>query len=454
LVYLPHWPIPSTLGKRQIDYETVFERMEIVLEKLDNPHKKLPPVIHISGTNGKGSTAALIAEIFSCSGKKTHLYTSPHLQDCNERIVLGGEKISDNFLFEIMEEARIAAGETPLTFFEAFTIGAFLAFSRVPADLLVVECGMGGRIDATNIIKKKLLTVITPISFDHVEYLGNSIERIALEKAMIIRPETALIVASQPAAAKKIIKILAADQKIPAYFYDEDFFVEMNEEVGELADDFAKSFNFRFQDYFLENLPKPALPGSHQYINFATAIAAACLASSANGLGNKTPEILDELAAKNDEDFFISVSKAITSVTWPSRLERIKNSLEKLLPEGSELWIDGAHNEAGAFALARWITEQKDEKENFVICGFSKNKCKKEFLEKFQNIAELLVVRVSGEPNPESAEKISEIGAKIGMKISVAGDLSEALQRISRVPSRVVICGSMHLARDVKSYTS
>ncbi len=432
--------------------------MEIVLEKLDNPHKKLPPVIHISGTNGKGSTAALIAKISSCSGKKTHLYTSPHLQDCNERIVLDGEKISDNFLFEIMEETRIAAGETPLTFFEAFTIGAFLAFSKVPADLLVVECGMGGRIDATNIIKKKLLTVITPISFDHVEYLGNSIERIALEKAMIISPETLLIVASQPSAAKNIIKILAADQKIPAYFYDEDFFVEMNEEDAELTGVspgvFAKSFNFRFQDYFFENLPKPALPGSHQYINFATAIAAACLAISANGLGNKTPEILDELVAKNDGDFFISVSKAITSVTWPSRLERIKNSLEKLLPKGSELWIDGAHNEAGAFALARWITEQKDEKENFVICGFSKNKCKKEFLEKFRNVAKLVAVRVSGEPNPESAEKISEIGAEIGMKISVAGDLSKALRGIPRNPSRVVICGSLHLARDVKSYTS
>lgn len=124
------------------------------------------------------------------------------------------------------------------------------------------------------------------------------------------------------------------------------------------------------------------------------------------------------------------------------------------MPKGSELWIDGAHNEAGAFALARWITEQKDEKENFVICGFSKNKCKKEFLEKFRNVAKLVAVRVSGEPNPESAEKISEIGAEIGMKISVAGDLSKALRGISRNPSRVVICGSLHLARDVKSYTS
>ncbi len=407
--------------------------MGIVLTKLGNPHKKLPPVIHIAGTNGKGSTAALIAQIFVCSGKIVHLYTSPHLHDCNERIVLSGEKISDNFLFEIMEETRIAAGETPLTFAEAFTIGAFLAFSKLPADLLVIECGMGGRIDATNIIEKKLLTVITPISFDHVEYLGKSIERIALEKAMIMRPETPLIVASQPAAAKNIIKILAADQKISAYFYDEDFSVEMNEKGDELSNSFTRGlsggFDFRFQDYFLENLPKPSLPGSHQYINFATAIAASLLVI-------ENPKI----------------AQAITSVNWPSRLERIKNGLEKLLPEGSELWIDGAHNEAGAFAVARWIVEEKDEKENFVICGFSKNKCKKEFLEKFRNIAELIAVRVSGEPNPESAEKISAIGAEIGMKIFAAGDLVHALQCIAQKPCRVVICGSLHLARDVKNF--
>jgi dihydrofolate synthase/folylpolyglutamate synthase len=164
MVYLPHWPIPATLGKREIDYESVFERMAVVLERLDNPQQKLPPVIHVSGTNGKGSAVSLIAKIFSCAGYKTHIYTSPHLHDCNERIVLAGEKISDSFLYEIMEEVRIATGEIPLTFMEAFTIGAFLAFSRDPADVLVVECGMGGRIDITNIISQKIATILTSIS--------------------------------------------------------------------------------------------------------------------------------------------------------------------------------------------------------------------------------------------------------------------------------------------------
>lgn len=423
MVYLPHWPIPSTLGKKQIDCETVFERMANVLAKLDNPHRKLPPVIHVAGTNGKGSTVSLIAQILNCSGKKTHIYTSPHLHNCNERIVLSGEKISDQFLFEVMEEVRIAAGETPLNFMEAFTIGAFLAFSKVLADFLVLETGMGGRIDATNIVEKKFLTVITPISFDHTEFLGNSIERIALEKAMIIRSETPLFVASQPEAAKNIIKILAADQKIPAYFYDEDFFVEMNEKTGE--------FDFRFENYFFKNLPKPALPGSHQYINFATAIAASLVINQQS----------------------TAIAQAIRTVLWPSRLERLTNILERKLPQGSELWIDGAHNDGGAFALARWIVENPKEK-NFVIVGFSKNKCKSKFLEKFKNIAEVVAVRVNGEPSPEEAEKISEIGSEIGMKIFPFHELSDALHYISQSCAgkacRVVICGSLHLARDVR----
>jgi dihydrofolate synthase/folylpolyglutamate synthase len=245
MVYLPHWPIPSTLGKTQINYETVFERMSVVLEKLDNPHKKLPPVIHVAGTNGKGSTASLLAKIFICAGYKTHIYTSPHLHDCNERIILNGEKISDSMLFKIMEETRIAAAETSLTFMEGFTSGAFLAFSKTPADIIIIECGMGGRIDATNIIEKKLATVITPISFDHVEYLGNSIERIALEKAMIMRPETPLIVASQPKKALEIIDILAKDQKIPTYYFDQNFAVMMDEESGEFnLEFFGKNQNF------------------------------------------------------------------------------------------------------------------------------------------------------------------------------------------------------------------
>ena len=345
MVYLPHWPIPSSLGRREINYESVFERMEFALKKLGNPHQKLPPVIHVAGTNGKGSTAALIAQIFSCAGYKTHIYTSPHLHDCNERIVLAGEKISDDFLFEIMEETRIAAAcdkdSPPLTFMESFTIGAFLAFSKVPADVLIIECGLGGRIDASNILEEKLACVITPISFDHTEYLGNYLQRIALEKAMIMRPQSPLIVASQPNEAREIIEILARDQNIQTYFYDKNFSVVMAEESGE--------FDLEFCGKIIENLPKPSLLGSHQYINFATAIATIL------AIGEKF---------KIDEDH---IRQAIATVKWPSRLEKVENNLNKILKNPkSEIWIDGAHNEAGAFALARWIAEDISQK-TFVI---------------------------------------------------------------------------------------
>lgn len=434
MVYLPHWPIPSTLGRREIDYETVFERMEFALKKLGNPHQKLPPVIHVAGTNGKGSTAALIAKIFSCAGYKTHIYTSPHLHDCNERIVLAGEKISDNFLFEVMEETRIAAAcdknSPPLTFMESFTIGAFLAFSKVPADVLIIECGMGGRIDATNILEEKLATVITPISFDHTEYLGNSLQRIALEKAMIMRPQSPLIVASQPNEAREIIKILACDQNIKTYFYDENFSITMDEESGE--------FDLEFNGKIIENLPKPNLLGSHQYINFATAIATILA-------------INDKF--KIDET---NIRHALTSVKWPSRLEKVENNLNKILknPE-SEIIIDGAHNEAGAFALARWIVEDLSKK-TFVICGFSRNKCKKEFLGKFKNVAEVVAVRVDGEPYPERSEVIAKIGAEIGMKIFAAENLLDAVDYVAKVcgneACKIVICGSLHLARDVRKF--
>lgn len=445
MVYLPHWPIPHTLGNREIDYETVFERAGKVLENLGNCHKKLPPIIHIAGTNGKGSSAALFAEIFARAGYKAHVYTSPHLHDCNERIILAGEKISDNFLFEVIEETRIAAGEIPLTFMEGFTCAAFLAFSKVPADVVIIECGMGGRIDITNIIEEKILTLITPVSFDHMEYLGENIERIALEKAMIMRPSTPLVVSAQSEVAKNIIKILADDQKISAYFYDEDFEILLDEE--------SQNFHFKFGDIIFENLPKPALEGAHQYINFATVIA-----------GILTLADKFKISEENIRD-------GIANVFWPSRLEKIQNKLSEILGEGNEIFIDGAHNPSGALALASWIKEQSvideelaalqnggctDEKLNFIICGFSKGKCKKDFLKQFNGIAKILAVRVNGEPNPEDPEIISKIGAEIALEIAAFLDLSDAIfyvkEKMGKQRCRVVICGSLHLARDVAKF--
>jgi len=430
MVYLPHWPIPSTIGKKTIDYETVFERAKIVLERLENPHLKLPPVIHIAGTNGKGSTASLIAKIFQCHGYKAHLYTSPHLHDCNERILIDGQKISDRELYATMEEVRLKAQDEDLTFMEAFTIGAFLAFSKNPADVVVVECGMGGRIDITNIISQKIATVLTSISMDHVEYLGDTIQKITLEKVQIIRPKIPLIVGPQANIVKDLIKIIANDQQALSYFYDEDFSVEKSENDG--------TFDFFWQnEILLPNLRKPNLEGDHQYYNFACAIAC-CMAISSKFNFN-----------------YEGINLAVSSVKWQSRLEKINNNLNKIFKNiHSEIWIDGAHNEGGAFILANWIRSQSNIK-NYVICGFSRGKCKVEFLEKFKDIAEIFAVRVDGEPYPESSENIITVATKNGIHVNNGENLLNAINLIENKslnePYRIIICGSLHLARDVRN---
>ncbi len=426
-MYLPHWPIPSSFGKREINYETVFLRMSEVLERLGNPHQKLPPIIHVTGTNGKGSTIAFLASILQARGLVVHIYTSPHLHDCNERIVLAGEKISDNFLFEVMEEARIGAGETPLTFFEGFTIGAFLAFSKTAADVVLIESGMGARIDATNIIEKKLATIITPISFDHTEYLGNSIAQIAVEKAHIIRPQTPVIIGPQPKQAQEIIEIIARDQNAKMIRYDQEFSILLDEE--------NQHFDLQYFENELCNLPAPTLIGQHQYINAAIAISAALT----------LPFQINQH----------HIEQGLARASWPSRLEKITNNLCKILKNPhSEIFIDGAHNQAGAFAVARFLNSSK---KSFIICGFTKNKCKKEFLQNFVGIADgAVAVRVDGEPNPESAEVICKIAATIGLVMKPCDSLLDAIYYLSELaknePCRIVICGSLHLARDVKKF--
>lgn len=436
MVYLPHWPIPASLGNCQINYDTVFERIRQVLQKLDNPQHKLPPIIHVAGTNGKGSTASIIAEIFAQAGYKTAIYRSPHLHHCNERIVINGEKISDSFLFEIMEEARIAANQTPLTFNEGMVIGAILAFSKFDCDIAIIECNMGGRIDATNILENKAATVITPISFDHMEYLGDSIQRIALEKAMIMRPNTPLICASQSTQALAVIDALAKDQHIPTYYYDYDYAIMLNDDDGSF------DFEMKIKDQIisLSNLPKPHLLGQHQYINHAAAIA--------------TVLALPQFDIKPHH-----IHQAITTVKWPSRLEKVSNGLNRLFQNtNSEIWIDGAHNEGGAYSLAIWMKEQKPLK-TYMIVGFSRNKCKSTFIEKFKDIAhEIIAIKVEGEPYPEKAEKIAAIIATCQIQHRTADDLLDAMhyisQQVGNEACRLVICGSLYLARDVKKYGS
>ncbi|MCE3254777.1 MAG: folylpolyglutamate synthase [Rickettsiaceae bacterium] len=428
MVYLPHFPIPNKLAIS----DNSPEKLQKILTKLGSPQENLPPVIHVAGTNGKGSAIAFLASIFQSAGYKTHIYTSPHLHHCNERIVISGNQIDDGYLYEILEEVRLASDGVALTLFEGLTLAAILAFSKNPADICLIETGMGGRVDATNVIDKKIATILTPISFDHQEFLGNSLFAIACEKSHTMRPNVPCIIAAQDIEAAKAIKLRSVEITNPLFEFGKDFRISVNEDG---------SFDFKYLDESLTNLAKPGLPGWHQYFNSALAIAAICL-------------VRNYFSISKDQ-----INEGLKSVKWPSRLEKLHH---KLLKEDDELWIDGAHNPNGAEALSDWVKEQivddfekQKPKRNYLITGFSKNKAKQEFFTPFKDVVDFIcAVRVKGEPNPEEAEIITQRILESGIEEVLAKEnLSEAIDFLvnldSENPCRIIICGSLYLARDL-----
>ncbi len=433
MTYLPHWPTPGTFGNAKIDFEQVFERVGQVLSNLGDIHKKLSPSIHITGTNGKGSCAVIISNILRKNGYTVNSFTSPHIHHCNERINIDGIDISDSYLYDIAEKVRIANEEKPITFFEAMTIMSIVAFFENKSDFNIFEVGMGARIDATNIIENRAASVITPISYDHEEYLGNTVAKIAFEKAHIIKPNTPLIIGPQPKEATQMIKIIAQDQNSEMSIYGQDFTIETNE---------RGSFDFISKIRNISNIGKPSLHGDHQYINNSIAIATA-------------------LKIENIEIDDNKLKEAIKSTKWPNRLEKISNNLNSFISKESDIYIDSAHNNAGAYALSKWLDDesQKDSKptKNIAIVGFSRTKCKANFLQLLHNSCEhVFATRVDGEPNPEEIEAICNVAKSQKIDVTGAADLLDCFELIAKKYQnekvRVVICGSIHLARDVKKF--
>ncbi len=434
MVFLPHFPIPN----HRSDSADPAAKLKKILPKIGNPQDRLPPIIHVAGTNGKGSTVAFLASIFQSAGYKTHIYTSPHLHNCNERIVIANNQIDDGYLFEMLEEVRIAAEHDDLNLFEGMTLAALLAFSKNPADVCIIETGMGGRVDATNVIDQKIATVLTSISFDHKEFLGDTLGAIACEKAYIMRPHVPCIIA--PCAAESWVGINARSIEIdnPLIYFGKDFNIKIN--VDETFDfvDIKNSKEFK-------NLPKPALPGSHQYINSSLSIATIC----------------------NLKNFNISeehIKQGLLNVKWPSRLEKLSC---KLLKKDDELWIDGAHNQGGFEILSDWMKEKivddfesKKPKRNYLITGFTNHKSKPELFLPFKDIIDFVcAIRVAGEPNPEEAEVIVEKVLESGIEEVIAqDDLFDAINFLVNLdpsnPCRIIICGSLYLARDAKKIIS
>jgi dihydrofolate synthase/folylpolyglutamate synthase len=398
--------------------DLTLDRVWRLLEALDNPQAKLPPVIHIAGTNGKGSTQAMIRAGLEGMGKAVHAYTSPHLARFHERIRLAGELISEAHLTEILDECYEKNGGIDITYFEITTCAGLLAFARTPADYTLLEVGLGGRLDATNVIDTPALTIITPVSIDHEQFLGDTLAKIAAEKAGIIKRGVPCVVGPQEDEAMEVIEATAARLGAPVIAYGQHWHVW--QERGRLI----------YQDETgLLDLPMPALLGDHQVMNAGAAIAAL------RHLG------ADEAACE----------AAMVDASWPARMQRLRHGpLVESAPE-VELWLDGGHNAAAGVALGKVLADLP-ERPTHMICGMLNTKDVSGYLRPLAAQADsLIAVSIPGEANTLPAEETAAAAAGVGMVARTAESVEAALAEIvAETPSaRVLICGSLYLAGNV-----
>jgi len=398
--------------------DLTLDRVWRLLAALDHPERKLPPVIHIAGTNGKGSTQAMIRAGLEGVGKSVHAYTSPHLARFHERIRLAGTLISETHLTEILDECYAANIGENITYFEITTVAGLLAFARTPADYTLLEVGLGGRLDATNVIDKPALTVITPISVDHEQYLGDTLEKIAAEKAGILKRSVPCVVGPQPDEALDVIEARAARLGVPLLAYGQHWHVF--EERGRLI----------FQDeHGLLDLPLPNLLGVHQMQNAGAAIATL----RALGYGETACEA------------------AMTNANWPARMQRLKSGPLIKAAGPAELWLDGGHNPAAGDALAE-VLKSLSPKPTHLICGMLNTKDIGGYLRPLAEVASsLTAVSIPGEANTLPADTTAEAAEKAGLQSSTAPDVEAAIHSIAkRAPNaRILICGSLYLAGKV-----
>ncbi|NHB76356.1 bifunctional folylpolyglutamate synthase/dihydrofolate synthase [Rhodobacter sp. M37P] len=405
-----------TLHPKVIDL--TLGRVERLLAALGNPERRIPPVIHLAGTNGKGSTQAMIRAGLEAGGDRVHAYTSPHLARFHERIRLAGELISEPALTALLDECVRANGPEEITFFEITTCAAFLAFARTPADWTLLEVGLGGRLDATNVVDHPRLTIITPVSMDHEAFLGDTIAKIAGEKAGIIKRGVPVIVGPQTEEGLAVIEARAARMGAPVLAHGQHWHV--SEDRGRLV----------YQDETgLLDLPLPNLPGPHQVQNAGAALAALRL------LGR------DEAACE----------AAVTRAVWPARMQRLRRGpLVDLAPK-VELWLDGGHNPAGGEAVAATLARMP-ARETHLICGMLNTKDVTGYMRPLApQVTRLHAVSIPGEKNTLPAEATRDAARAVGISAVTAGSVAEALAEISATTpeARVLICGSLYLAGTV-----
>ena len=400
-----------------------LERMEALLAKLGNPHHALPAIVHVAGTNGKGSTSAFLRAIAEAGGKMVHVYSSPHLVHFRERIRLAGQFVSDEDLVAALEECERVNGDEPITFFEITTAAAFLLFSRHEADLLILEVGLGGRLDATNVIAEPLATVVTAIAHDHEGFLGSEITGIAREKAGIFKEGCPAILSPQSDEVHETLET-EADR------------VRTGELVIGGQDWMAYEEHGRFVyqgDSGLLDLPIPRLGGRHQLINAGTAIAV---------VKTVCPEIPDQ-----------AIAKGLVEVNWPGRLQRLSSgALLSDLPRDGELWLDGGHNPQAGHALSSAMAdlEEKAPRPLHMIVGMLNTKDPSGYFEPFKGLArEIITVPVSQSDASIDPVDLAQIAQESGIPASAAASLDEALKRLAlqnlKPAPRILVSGSLYL---------
>ena len=401
-----------TLHPKVIDL--TLDRVHRLLAALGNPERHLPKVIHIAGTNGKGSTQAMIRAGLEARGQTVHAYTSPHLARFHERIRLAGELISEPALTALLDECVQANGPGDITFFEITTCAAFLAFSRVPADWLLLEVGLGGRLDATNVVTPAL-SIITPVSIDHQQYLGDTLPEIAGEKAGIIKRGVPVVVGPQHPDGMQVIEARAGALHAPLLAHGQQW--QVWEEAGRLL----------FQDENgLLDLPLPNLPGPHQIENAGAALAALRYFGA------------DEAACE------AAVSKAY----WPARMQRLRHGPLVDEAQGVELWLDGGHNPAGGAAIAATLSRMA-KRPTYLICGMLNTKDVRGYMRPLAPFTTALyAVSIPGEKNTLPAHETQAAAADAGIEAHAAGSVADALATITAhdPAARVLICGSLYLA--------
>ncbi|WP_101341378.1 bifunctional folylpolyglutamate synthase/dihydrofolate synthase [Cereibacter azotoformans] len=395
--------------------DLTLDRVHRLLAGLGHPERSLPQVIHIAGTNGKGSTQAIIRAGLEAQGLRVHAYTSPHLARFHERIRLAGELIAEPALAALLDECLEANGPEPITFFEITTCAAFLAFARTPADCTLLEVGLGGRLDATNVVDEPRLTIITPVSIDHQQFLGETLPEIAGEKAGILKRRIPCVVGPQEAAALEVIEARAARLGVPLLAHGQQW--QVWEERGRMI----------FQDESgLLDLPLPNLPGPHQIQNAGAALMAL------RHLGAPEP----------------ACEAAVTRADWPARMQRLRRGPLPESAPGIELWLDGGHNPAGGEAVAATLARMPP-RTTHLICGMLNTKDVAGYMRPLaSHAARLHAVDIPGEKNTLPADETRAAAEAIGLAASTAPSVAAALAGIAQQDpaARVLICGSLYLA--------